>query len=160
MTDFDVVTLNEDISIQKHDLTSTLGRMLGTTSEWITMGDGTDSGYYFFYPNTEYVGVFSVSRTGADSMDIFSSIRSDGVPGGQQASFTASDSSSIANHFGLLAFYAVGNAFGSINTPGEADNGIDFTNIKVEVIPEPSSAAPLLAGMLVLGQLIRRRLKG
>jgi hypothetical protein len=153
MADFDVNTgATADTSIREHDLTSALGRLLGTTSEWISMGSGPDAGYTFA-PNTEYVGVFAVTRTGADSMAIFSSLSQGGV---LLASDTENDASGIANHFGMLAFWANSGTFGSSATPGAPDNGIDFSNIKIEYIPEPSTAVLLLGAMLVLGRSLRR----
>ena len=155
MADFDVNTgATADTSIREHDVTSALGRLLGTTSEWISLGSGPDAGYGFA-PNTQYVGVFSVTRTGDDSMDIFSSLSQDGV---LLASDTETDASGIANHFGVLAFWANSNTFGSSATPNTPDNGIDFSNILVEyVVPEPSTAVLLLGGMLVLGRSLMRR---
>jgi hypothetical protein len=56
----------------------------------------------------------------------------------------------------MLAFHANQNAFGSVNTINTADNGIDFSNIKIEFVPvpEPSSMALLAIG---LGLAARRR---
>ena len=157
IADFDVNTgATADTSIREHDLTSTLGRLLGTTSEWISIGSGPDTGYTFA-PNTEYVGVFAVTRTGADSMDIFSSLSQGAL---LLASDTESDTSGIANHFGVLAFWVNSNTFGSSATPNTGDNGIDFSNITIAyVIPEPSTAALLVGGLLVLGRSFRRRAK-
>jgi hypothetical protein len=153
MADFDVNTgVTADTSIREHDLASTLGRLLGTTSEWISLGSGPDAGYTFA-PNTEYVGVFAVTRTGTDSMSIFSSLSQGGL---LLASDTEADASGIANHFGMLAFWANSNTFGSSATPNTADNGIDFSNIKIEYIPEPSAAMLLLGGILVFGRSLRR----
>ena len=153
MADFDVNTgATADTSFREHDLTSTLGRLLGTTSEWISLGSGPDAGYTFT-PNTEYVGVFSVTRTGADSAQLFSSMSQSGS---LMASYTFSDLSGIANHFGMVAFWANSSTFGSSPDPNTADNGIDFSNIKIE-IPEPSAAVLLLGGMLVLGGSLVRR---
>ena len=157
MIDFDLNTgVTADIGFREHDLASPSGRLLGTTAEWISMGSGPDANYAFA-PNTQYVGVFSVTRTGADSLDIFGSL-SQGAT--LLASHTLSDASGIANHFGLLAFWANSNVFGSSATPGAPDNGIDFSNITVElIVPEPSSAALLLTGLLLVGRSVRRRAK-
>ncbi len=153
MADFDVNTgATADTAIRKHDLASTLGRLLGTTSEWLSLGSGPDAGYAFT-PNTEYVGVLAITRTGDDSVDIFSSLSQGG---NLLCSYTQADTSAIANHYGLLAFWANSGTFGSSATPDTADNGIDFSNVKVEYIPEPSGAALLAAGALVLS-LWRRR---
>ncbi len=156
MADFDVNTATADTSVRKHNLTNTGGRLLGTTAEWDSLGSGPDTGFTFA-PNTGYVGVFSVTRTGADSVDIFSSLSQGG---NLLASHTQSDSTGIANHFGMLAFWANSATFGSSATPNTPDNGIDFSNITIELIPEPSSAGLLLAGLLVLSQTLRRRVRG
>ncbi len=43
----------------------------------------------------------------------------------------------------MLAFWANSNIFGSSATPGTPDNGIDFSNVRVEFtsVPEPGAAA-------------------
>ena len=140
MSDFDVNTATADVSIRNHDVTSLLGRFLGTTSEWIDQSTSSDVGYSFA-ADTEYVGVFSVTRTGADSVDIFSSI-SQGAT--LMDSHTKSDSSAIANNFGMFGIWVNSNTFGSNTTAGDPDNGITFSNIKVEVVTL-STAAPTLA---------------
>jgi len=155
MADFDVnlADATDDTSIRKHITPNTLGRFTGTTTEWTQLGTGPDADYTFA-PNTEYVGVISVTRTGGDSMDIFGSLSQNNV---LLTSHTESDASGIANHFGVLAFWANANTFGNNTTVGDPNNGIDFSNITIEVIPEPSSVALLLAGMLMLGKSLRRR---
>jgi hypothetical protein len=155
MADFDVnlADATDDTSIREHITPNTLGRFTGTTTEWTQLGTGPDADYTFA-PNTEYVGVISVTRTGGDSMDIFGSLSQNNV---LLTSHTQSDASGIANHFGVLAFWANANVFGNNTTVGDPNNGIDFSNITIEVIPEPSSVALLLAGMLMLGKSLRRR---
>jgi hypothetical protein len=111
------------------------------------MGTGPDDGYTFL-ANTVYSGVFSVTRTGADSMDIFSSL-SQGAT--LMTSHTESDASGIANNFGMFGVWVNSNVFGSNNTPGDPDNGIEFSNIQIQFIPEPSSFALVLGGLLSLG---------
>ena len=56
----------------------------------------------------------------------------------------------------MLAYGASSSAFGSSNTPGDPDNGIDITNVTVEFrpIPEPSAAVLGLMGALMF---IKRR---
>lgn len=155
MSDFDVNTgATADISIREHDQASALGRFLGTTSEWTNSGGSSDAGYTFD-PNTEYVGVFSITRTGADSVDVFSSMSQGG---GLMDSHTRSYSSNIANNYGMLGFWANSNTFGSTNTD-DPDNGITFSNVTVEymAIPEPGTMALLIGGFLALGVLRRRK---
>ena len=156
MADYDVNTgPSADVSLRKHDVTSGLGRFLGTTGEWTDQSTSPDNGYTFAAA-TEYVGVFSVTRTGADSVDIYSSLSQGGI---LMDSHTKTDASAIANNFGMFGVWVNSGIFGSSNVAGNPDNGIDFSNIKVELIavPEPSSAALLLTGLLVLGRSVRRR---
>ncbi|MDP4610180.1 MAG: immunoglobulin domain-containing protein [Opitutales bacterium] len=137
MTDFDVTTGTEDISIYKHDTPNTLGRFLGTANEWTSIGDSSDDGYTLT-ASTAYVGVLSVSRTGADTMEIFSSLSVSG--GALLESHTVNDSSGIANNFGMLGFWANSSTYGS-TTSSNPDNGITFTNVTVALgaitAPEP-----------------------
>lgn len=146
MSDFDVNKTDgtDDISIREHDQSSGLGRFLGTTSEWINSGSSSDAGYSFA-ANTEYVGVFSVFRTGADSVEIFSSM-SQGAS--LLDSHTRSYSSGIANNFGMFGIWVNSNTFGSTNGD-DPDNGITLSNFKV-VVPEPSSFALAIGGLLSL----------
>ena len=140
---------SSDISIRKHNNPNSTGRFLGTTSEWTSIGSSSDAGYSFA-ANTEYVGVMSLTRTGPDTMDIFGSL-SQGAT--LLDSHTRTDSSGIANNIGMIGFWANSNSFGSTNS-SDPDNGITFSNIKIEVIPEPSSAALMLLGSLLF---LRRR---
>jgi hypothetical protein len=156
MVDFDVNTgAAADISFREHNIPEPAGRWLGTTTGWTQLSPTSPDAGYGFLANTEYVGVFSITRTGLDSVDLFSSL-SQGAT--LLDSHTVSDGSGIANNIGVLGFWVNSNIFGSSNSAGQPDNGIDFSNIRVElVVPEPSSAALLLAGMLVLGRTLRRK---
>jgi hypothetical protein len=51
-------------------------------------------------------------------------------------------------NFGMLAFWANSNIFGTSATPGEANNGIDFSNVRIEVIPVPEPGTAILATMV------------
>ena len=155
MADFDVnlADATDDISMREHITPNATGRFTGTTTEWTQLGTGPDANYAFA-PNTVYVGVLSVTRTGADSMDIFSSL-SQGAT--LLASHTESDASGIANNFGLLAFWVNASTFGTSATQNTPDNGMDFSNIKIELVqvPEPGTVALIALG--ALGFLVRRR---
>lgn len=156
MADFDVNTgATADVSLREHDTASTSGRFLGTTGEWISFSSSADSGYTFA-PNTAYVGVFSATRTGADTLDLFSSI-SQGAT--LLDSHSDTDLSGIANNFGMFGIWANSNAFGNNTTAGDPNNGITLTNFKVEVtvIPEPSALVLMLVGTLFYLPGMRRR---
>lgn len=149
MSDFDVNTGTEDISIRKHDDPNAIGRFLGTNSEWTSLGSSADNGYTIA-ANSSYVGVFSITRTGADSVDIFSSLSEAG--GALLDSHTRTDSSDIANNFGMLGFWGNSNTFGS-TTSSDPDNGITFSNVLIEstASPVPVPAAAWLFGSALLG---------
>lgn len=152
-TAFDIDTTggaSQDTDFRKHDVLDTGGRFLGTTGEWDSMSSSSDAGYSFS-SDTDYVGVFSITRTGADSLDLFSSMSL--ASGGLLDSHTTSDSSDIANNFGMLGFWVNSNTFGSSNSAGDPDNGLIFTNVLIEstVSPVPVPAAAWLFGSALLG---------
>ncbi len=143
----------QDTDFRKHDTTSGLGRFLGTTSEWMSLSSSPDAGYAFL-PNTDYIGIFSITRTGADSVELFSSLSL--ATGGLLDSHTETDTSGIANNFGMLGFWVNSNAFGSSNSAGVADNGLTFTNVLIEstVGVEPvEEIIPIPIWALFLGYL-------
>lgn len=158
MVDFDVNTdATADTSIRELDNPNTIGRWAGTTTGWTQLGTGPDDGYSFL-ADTEYVVVVSLTRTGADSMDIFGSLSQGGS---LLSSHMEPDSSGIVNHIGVVGVWVNSNVFGSNTTPGDPDNGIEFSNIKVElIVPEPSSAGLLLMGTLLMGRFLRRHTRG
>lgn len=119
----------QDINIRKHNLTASVGRLLGTNAGFDTLGKGGDD-YEFATAATEYTGVLSVKRTGKDSAEVSSSL-SQGEK--MLTSHTETDDSSIANNFGMIAFHATSNAFGTSKTADEEDNGIDFSNVTIEL---------------------------
>ena len=156
-TSFDINTgASADIDFRKHDVSATSGRFLGTTSEWNSISSSSDAGYAFT-GDTDYVGIFSITRTGADSVDLFSSLSL--ATGTLLDSHSDSDSSAIANNFGMLGFWANSNTFGSSNSAGDPDNGLIFTNVLIEstVAPVPVPAAAWLFGSALMGLSIVRR---
>jgi hypothetical protein len=103
-----------------------------------------------FAANTQYTGSISVTRLNATDYTITGTLT---TPAGTTThSVTdAFDSDS----FGMLAFWANSNIFGSSGTPGAADNGIDFSNVKIEYtsVPEPASLSLVV---LACGLVARR----
>jgi hypothetical protein len=56
---------------------------------------------------------------------------------------------------GMIAFWANSNVFGSSSTANTANNGIDFSNIKIEFIPVPEPAALAMVGIAALFMAVR-----
>jgi len=74
------------------------------------------------------------------------------------ATHTVADTFDSAD-IGMLAFWANSNVFGSSSSPNTADNGIDFSNVKIEFIPIPEPASLVLLSMsgLLVASCRRRR---
>lgn len=155
MLDMDVATGTEDISFRQLDTPITAstptGRLLGTTTGFTQLSPTGVDGGYTFTANTTYTGSFSMTRVSATDMQVA------GTLGAYSHSNTDTfDSSSV----GMLAFWANSNIFGSSPNLGAADNGIHFSNIKIEFVPvpEPGTLALLgMAGLLLNMQTARRK---
>jgi len=155
MQDLDVGLVSEgpaDLSFREVFTERTADMLLGTTAGFDTVGTGGDA--YDFFDNTAYTGTFRVEKTGADELTLSGSL---------WIGTTELSAASVATTLGvfdfdMLAFHVNSNAFGSTNSSGEADNGIDFQNVTLTftAVPEPSSLV-LFVGLGVLGGLFARR---
>jgi hypothetical protein len=149
MTDWDVNTgASADTAIRVRSAPGS-GQLLATTSDYTSLGDSPDAGYSFL-ASTSYVGIFSITRTGL-GLDLTSSLYQGAT---LLDTFTISDPSPTTTTFGMIGFHANSSTFGSSSTPtdpGDAsvDNGINFTNVKIEytAIPEPSALALTFIGL-------------
>ncbi len=132
MIDFDI-NLNDssaaNIYIRKHK-EDTQGRLLGTTKGYTKLAGGGDA--YQFEPNTTYTGTMSVQHTSVGVM-ISGSLSQEGRV---LSEFSHTDESSDTNNFGMLAFHVNSKTFGSSKKPETPDNGLDFSQVKVEVMSE------------------------
>lgn len=136
---------------------------------------GGDDDVIALVPNTDYVGTLSVAFTDAslstleitvgiaDANGAFTDSHTDTV---SIADIAATSIGVNTTTFDMLAFHATSGAFGGTDGPdagssavGEANNGIDISNVTVNftAVPEPASFALLAAGA---GLLIGRRRKG
>jgi hypothetical protein len=155
MMDFDVGPLSSgsaNITFrQRTDMTA--NTLLSSTAPYTQVGTAGGSSYSFV-ANTTYTGVFSLTRTGADSLDLSGSL----YQGASLLStWTVSDASGIISTIGALGFHVNASMFGSSSTVGAADNGIDFSNIKIELIPVPEPSSFALLALGAGGWLLRRR---
>jgi hypothetical protein len=151
MMDYDVNFASANIQFRERT-NGASGQLMAATADFANLQSGGT--VYSFTANTAYKGVFSVKRTGADSLDLTGQLYQGAS---LLSSFTGSDSTGIASTFGMLAFHVNSGVFGSSATPNAADNGIDFSNITIEysAVPEPASAA--LLGLAGLMACFRRR---
>jgi len=151
MMDFDVNTGTENISFRERSNASS-GQLLATTADYTTLSSGGST--YSIAANTTYTGVFTITRTGDSSLDLTATLFQGAT---QLSTYTASDASASTTSFGMLGFHANSSVFGSVSTVNTPDNGIDFSNIQIEllVVPEPSAFALLALGAGIM--LHRRR---
>jgi hypothetical protein len=151
MLDMDVVTGAEDLSFREHDAgtVNPTGRLMGTTTGFTQLSPTGPDGAYAFAPNTSYTGSLTLTRSSATEVELTGTLGS--------ASHSTTDTFDSAD-FGMLAFWANSNMFGSASSPNSPDNGIDFTNVTIEFIPipEPGSLALVLTIAASLGMARRR----
>jgi hypothetical protein len=160
MMDFDVGPLTSgsaNITFrQRTDMTSSA--LMTSTTPYTQIG-AAGGNSYSFSPNTSYVGVFSLTRTGADSLDLSGSLYQ-GVT--LLTDWSVSDVSGIVGSVGALGFQVNSSVFGSSSTIGATDNGIDFSNIQINFtaapVPEPATASILLGGLILASVAVRRKL--
>jgi hypothetical protein len=155
MMDYDVVTGSENIQFREKDpVPGSTGQLLGTTTGFTSLAGGGST--YTFAANTTYTGVISATKT-ATGLDLTGSL-SQGAT--LLSTFTTSDSTPSTSTFDLLAFHANASVFGSSNVVGAANNGIDFSNIKIELnsVPEPSAILLGIVTASVMGaySIVRR----
>ena len=131
MIDFDINLKDAskaNIDIRKHK-DDTHGRLLGTTKGYKRLGGGGDA--YQFAAGQTYTGMMAIKKLG-DGVQISGSLSQEGKV---LSEFSLLDEGSDVNNFGMLAFHVNSKTFGSSKKKGEPDNGIDFKNVKVEVLP-------------------------
>ena len=143
MLDMDVNTASADFSFREHD-TGTVnptGRLMGTTTGFTQLSPTGPDGAFSFAANTTYTGSLMLTRVSATELELTATLGS--------ASHTVTDTFDSTS-YGMLAFWANSNIFGSSSTPDTADNGIDFSNVRIEFVPEPASLMLLsMSGLLV-----------
>jgi hypothetical protein len=154
MLDMDVATTtaSNDLSFRSHatDTVTPTGRLMGTTTGFTQLSPTGPDGAFSFAPNTSYTGSLSLTRVSATELEITGALGS--------ATHTVTDAFDSAT-YGMLAFWANSNIFGSSGTPNTPDNGIDFTNVTIEFIPipEPGSLALAALGAAAAVRGLRRR---
>jgi len=129
MMDLDVATGSEDLTMRERDNAGS-GRLLSTTGDYAELGSGGNN--YTFLANTSYTVEFSVRRQSAGEVQLTGSLYQ-GLA--LLSTHTESDLSATATEFGMLGMHANSSTFGSTTSHGiSEDNGITFSNIKVEFV--------------------------
>jgi hypothetical protein len=142
MMDYDVETSGANITFrEKSPVPGSSGQLLGTTTAFVQLTAGGNA--YVFAPNTSYMGTYSITKT-ASGIDLTGSLRDSS---GVLSIFTSSDSSPSTSTFDMLGFHVNANIFGTANTVNTANNGIDFSNITIEVTSVPEPTALFLAAI-------------
>jgi hypothetical protein len=126
------------------------GRLIATSSGFTNLGSSPDIGYSIV-ADTSYTVELSATRSATGEIVFTTDFLGN--------SYSVVDAAPLSYDFGLLAFGSSSGAFGSSNSPGDPDNGIDITNVSVTFVPvpEPSSVVLCLLGGLVLLLGKRRR---
>ena len=135
MLDMDVVTGTEDLSHRQLDTPVTgstpTGRLMGTTTGFTQFSPTGPDGVYTFAANTTYTGSIKLTRVNATDMQITSTFGS--VVTLEYRCIRLGE----CRHVGFLGeFEHIRIAASS----GEANNGIDFSNVQIEFIPVPEPA--------------------
>jgi hypothetical protein len=153
MMDFDVNSSTNNIVFrEKSPVPGSTGQLLGTTTGFVQLAAGGNA--YSFLANTLYTGTYSITKT-ATGIDLSGSLSDSS---GVLSTFTTSDASPSASTFDLLGFHVNASIFGTSNTPNTANNGIDFSNITIEAIPEPSAVLlGAISALLMGGQVMVQR---
>jgi hypothetical protein len=131
MIDFDIGLSDPDaanIDIRRHS-EDTQGRLLGTTKGYTHLAGGGNS--YSFEANQTYTGVISLAVL-ENGVEISGALSQDGT---ELSSFSQIDEGSDVNKVGMLAFHVNSKTFGSSKEAGTPDNGIDFSNVRLEILP-------------------------
>jgi hypothetical protein len=151
--DFDAANATSaDLNFREHisNTVTGTGRLMATTSNFDNISpSGPDEGYTWS-SNTTHTGSFKITLISATEVELSATL--DGL------------SHSTTDEFDTLTYSLFGvhtnsNKFGSSNSAGDPDNGLDFSNIKIEFsqIPEPTGLALALCAMVSLAGMKRRR---
>lgn len=128
------------------------GRLMSTTSGFNNISPSGPDEDYQFLPETEYSGMFTIRRLSATEVSLTGQLTTPS----DTYSYSNSDEFSSVD-FSMLGFHVNSRTFGSSNSSSEPDNGIVFSNIKIEtIVPEPSSMALLLGAFVAIPALRRR----
>lgn len=117
-----------NVDVRRHIPIKTIGRLMGTYKGYDLLAEGGPS--FTFEPNRTYSGAVSITKTDSGIEITAELSNEDGVI----TSLSHVDAGSIVNNFGMMAFHVNSKTFGSSSSPGKPDNGIEFSNVKLEIL--------------------------
>ena len=119
-----------NVEVRRHIRKKRLGRLMGTYQGYMLLAEGGNS--FTFTPNTAYEGVFQIRKT-ENGLLLYAKLQNEE---GEMTSFSYEDEGSDVNHFGMLAFHVNSKTFGSSSAPGQDDNGLTFSQVKLEILSD------------------------
>ncbi len=130
MIDLDVGIPKSNINVRKHGGGKpATGRLLGTTKGYKDLKGGGNA--YQFAPGQTYTGTMTIMQA-PNGVQVSGSLSQ----GGRVLSeYSVLDAGAKINRIGMLAFHVNSKTFGSSKKKNTPDNGIDFKNVKVEMLP-------------------------
>ena len=131
MMDFDINLEDAaaaNIEIRKHK-NDKQGRLMGTTKGYQHLGGGGEP--YQFAAEQTNTGTMAVKKV-SNGIEISGSLSQHG---NVLSAFSLVDEGSEVNNFGMLAFHVNSKTFGFGNLVDAPDNGLDFSHVKLEVLP-------------------------
>lgn len=138
MVTFDVnredAALN-NVDVRKHIRTREVGRLMGTYKGYEKLAEGGDS--FIFEANKTYSGTMTIEKTDSGLVIAAELSNEDGI----MTTLSYVDEGSEVNNIGMLSFHVNSKTFGSSGSPDKPDNGIDFSNVRVEVLGGDAQAA-------------------
>jgi len=119
-----------NVEVRRHIRTKRLGRLMGTYKGYELLAEGGES--FTFEAETTYNGIVTFTKM-ADGMAVYGAMSNEA---GLMTEFSHFDEGSKVNNFGMLAFHVNSKTFGSASSPDKPDNGVEFSNVRLEVLAE------------------------
>jgi hypothetical protein len=133
--------------MERTDVTN--ANLMGSTSQYTSLGTGPSgvSNSPAFTSGSQYTLQFSITRTGADSVNLTTLFSGNNF----SVSFSSSDTSGVTTNFDGFAI--------RVNNQNDAAEFFKFSNFKVELIPVPEPSTLALVALGALGVIARKRMR-